>query len=105
MNSQLKSHKRFASAFERYCQLVDNARLYCTNSVGAPPSVSTTLPSGLSAMHPVLLLFFLVVTNAQCLKSNGQPLKHNTTSIREESLPTTLVFSPATLLFESLSID
>lgn len=40
VNSQLKSHKRFASAFERYCQLVDNARLYCTNSVGAPPSVS-----------------------------------------------------------------
>ncbi|KAL9401412.1 hypothetical protein Peur_005261 [Populus x canadensis] len=62
VDSQLKSHKRFASAFERYCQLVDNARLYCTNSVGAPPSVSTTLPSGLSAMHPVLLLFFLVVT-------------------------------------------
>jgi len=61
VDSQLKSHKRFASAFERYCQLVDNARLYCTNSVGAPPSVSTTLPSGLSAMHPVLLLFFLVV--------------------------------------------
>nr|APR64406.1 hypothetical protein [Populus tomentosa] len=39
VNSQLKSHKRFASAFERYCQLVDNARLYCTNSVGAPPSL------------------------------------------------------------------
>eukprot|EP00258_Populus_trichocarpa_P007694 XP_002312572.3 uncharacterized protein LOC7473451 [Populus trichocarpa] len=38
VDSQLKSHKRFASAFERYCQLVDNARLYCTNSVGAPPS-------------------------------------------------------------------
>ncbi|KAJ6911169.1 hypothetical protein NC652_021718 [Populus alba x Populus x berolinensis] len=39
VNSQLKSHKRFASAFERYCQLVDNARLFCTNSVGAPPSL------------------------------------------------------------------
>nr|XP_034925238.1 uncharacterized protein LOC118056906 isoform X3 [Populus alba] len=37
VHSRLKSHKRFASAFERYCQLVDKARLYCTNSVGAPP--------------------------------------------------------------------
>ncbi|KAJ6430173.1 hypothetical protein OIU84_021558 [Salix udensis] len=39
VNSQLTSHKRFASAFESYCKLVDNARLYCTNSVGAPPSL------------------------------------------------------------------
>lgn len=40
VNSQLKSHKRFASAFPRYCQLVDNARLYCTNAVGGPPRVN-----------------------------------------------------------------
>ncbi|XP_011029881.1 PREDICTED: uncharacterized protein LOC105129489 isoform X8 [Populus euphratica] len=39
VDCQLKSHKRFASAFERYCHLVDNARLYCTSSVGAPPSL------------------------------------------------------------------
>uniref|UniRef100_A0A2P2KMK1 Uncharacterized protein LOC105129489 isoform X2 n=1 Tax=Rhizophora mucronata TaxID=61149 RepID=A0A2P2KMK1_RHIMU len=39
VNSQLKSHKRFASKFPRYCQLVDNARLYCTNAVGGPPRV------------------------------------------------------------------
>ncbi|KAB5545075.1 hypothetical protein DKX38_013187 [Salix brachista] len=39
VNSQLTSHKRFASAFERYCKLVDNARLYCTNPVGAPPGL------------------------------------------------------------------
>ncbi|KAJ6725918.1 hypothetical protein OIU79_004138 [Salix purpurea] len=39
VNSQLTSHKRFASAFESYCKLVDNARLYCTNSFGAPPSL------------------------------------------------------------------
>ncbi|KAL6343654.1 hypothetical protein AAG906_025019 [Vitis piasezkii] len=39
VNSQLKSHKRFASAFQRYCQLVDNARLYCTNAMGGPPSL------------------------------------------------------------------
>lgn len=37
VNSQLKSHKRFANAFRNYCELVDNARLYCTNAVGGPP--------------------------------------------------------------------
>lgn len=66
VNSQLKSHKRFASAFERYCQLVDNARLYCTYSVGEPPSVSTTLPSGLSAMHPVLVFFHKMTGTHKC---------------------------------------
>jgi len=40
VNSQLKSHKRFANAFPRYCKLVDNARLYCTNVVGGPPKVN-----------------------------------------------------------------
>ncbi|XP_073004984.1 calmodulin calcium-dependent NAD kinase-like isoform X2 [Typha latifolia] len=35
VKSQLKSHKRFASAFPRYCLLVDNARLYSTNSTGS----------------------------------------------------------------------
>ncbi|XP_030470044.1 calmodulin calcium-dependent NAD kinase-like isoform X1 [Syzygium oleosum] len=39
VNSQLKSHKRFAEAFPRYCQLVDNARLYCTNATGGSPSL------------------------------------------------------------------
>ncbi|KAG7645033.1 putative Zeta toxin domain, P-loop containing nucleoside triphosphate hydrolase [Arabidopsis thaliana] len=34
---QLNSHKRFANAFPKYCELVDNARLYCTNAVGGPP--------------------------------------------------------------------
>ncbi|XVF62963.1 hypothetical protein PTKIN_Ptkin09bG0051000 [Pterospermum kingtungense] len=43
INSQLKSHKKFAAAFPRYCQLVDNARLYCTNAVGGPPKVSVSL--------------------------------------------------------------
>uniref|UniRef100_A0A1D1XJC2 Toxin PezT n=2 Tax=Anthurium amnicola TaxID=1678845 RepID=A0A1D1XJC2_9ARAE len=37
VKSQLRSHQRFASAFPRYCQLVDNARLYCTNAMGAAP--------------------------------------------------------------------
>ncbi|KAE8705020.1 P-loop containing nucleoside triphosphate hydrolases superfamily protein isoform 1 [Hibiscus syriacus] len=36
VNSQLKSHKMFASAFPGYCQLVDNARLYSTNALGGP---------------------------------------------------------------------
>ncbi|XP_058770792.1 calmodulin calcium-dependent NAD kinase-like [Vicia villosa] len=39
VNSQLKSHKRFAKAFPKYCKLVDNARLFCTNGVGAPPKL------------------------------------------------------------------
>ncbi|CAA3016331.1 P-loop nucleoside triphosphate hydrolase superfamily [Olea europaea subsp. europaea] len=37
VKSQLNSHKRFANAFQRYSQLVDNARLYCTNAPGGPP--------------------------------------------------------------------
>lgn len=40
VNSQLKSHKRFANAFPKYCNLVDNARLYSTNVVGGPPKVN-----------------------------------------------------------------
>jgi hypothetical protein len=33
VNSQLKSHKRFAVAFRKYCELVDKARLYSTNTI------------------------------------------------------------------------
>ncbi|TMW88918.1 hypothetical protein EJD97_017907 [Solanum chilense] len=39
VNSQLKSHKRFANAFDTYCQLVDNARLYSTNTLEGPPKL------------------------------------------------------------------
>ncbi|KAF7852078.1 hypothetical protein BT93_L0604 [Corymbia citriodora subsp. variegata] len=39
VKSQLRSHKRFATAFLTYCQLVDNARLYCTNALEGPPKV------------------------------------------------------------------
>ncbi|KAL4291494.1 hypothetical protein GQ457_14G004190 [Hibiscus cannabinus] len=39
VHSQLKSHKMFASAFPGYCQLVDNAKLYCTNALGGPPKM------------------------------------------------------------------
>lgn len=35
VKSQLQSHKRFATAFKSYCSLVDNARLYSTNSLGS----------------------------------------------------------------------
>ncbi|MBA0583423.1 hypothetical protein Gorai_014281 [Gossypium raimondii] len=37
VQSQLKSHKRFANAFPTYCQLVDSARLYSTNALEGPP--------------------------------------------------------------------
>ncbi|CAD6229643.1 unnamed protein product [Miscanthus lutarioriparius] len=33
VHSQLKSHKRFAGKFRKYCDLVDNARLYSTNTI------------------------------------------------------------------------
>ncbi|RZC81416.1 hypothetical protein C5167_043992 [Papaver somniferum] len=39
VKSQLKSHKRFAMAFPRYCQLVDHARLYCTDAMGISPKL------------------------------------------------------------------
>ncbi|XP_057798012.1 calmodulin calcium-dependent NAD kinase-like isoform X3 [Salvia miltiorrhiza] len=39
VNSQLKSHKRFAEAFMTYCNLVDNARLYCTNALEGAPKI------------------------------------------------------------------
>ncbi|KAI4341766.1 hypothetical protein MLD38_026450 [Melastoma candidum] len=39
VKSQLKSHKRFAAAFRTYCNLVDNARLYCTNALEGPPKL------------------------------------------------------------------
>ena len=52
VNSQLKSHKRFAGAFRGYCQLVDNARLYCTDAVGGPPTVKLN-------QRLFILLFFL----------------------------------------------
>ncbi|KAK1430399.1 hypothetical protein QVD17_13104 [Tagetes erecta] len=39
VNAQLKSHKSFANAFPKYCCLVDNARLYSTNGIAAPPKL------------------------------------------------------------------
>ncbi|KAF8014507.1 hypothetical protein BT93_H0348 [Corymbia citriodora subsp. variegata] len=39
VNTQLKSHKRFANAFRRYCELVDNAKLYRTGAMGGSPAL------------------------------------------------------------------
>ncbi|CAN8247518.1 unnamed protein product [Cochlearia groenlandica] len=39
VRSQLRSHKRFADAFLTYCNLVDNARLYCTNALEGSPKL------------------------------------------------------------------
>ncbi|KAH0905557.1 hypothetical protein HID58_037384, partial [Brassica napus] len=39
VRSQLQSHKNFANAFPKYCKLVDDARLYCTNAVAGPPQL------------------------------------------------------------------
>ncbi|PRQ36340.1 hypothetical protein RchiOBHm_Chr4g0390371 [Rosa chinensis] len=39
VNSQIQCHQRFAKAFTGYCQLVDNARLYCTNAMAGPPKL------------------------------------------------------------------
>lgn len=41
VQSQLRSHKRFANAFTTYCQLVDNARLYSTNALEGPAKVQS----------------------------------------------------------------
>ncbi|KAJ6998534.1 hypothetical protein NC653_014646 [Populus alba x Populus x berolinensis] len=43
VQSQLKSHKRFANAFLTFCHLVDNARLYCTNALEGPPKLIANL--------------------------------------------------------------
>ncbi|KAK3009186.1 hypothetical protein RJ639_013526 [Escallonia herrerae] len=45
VKSQLNSHKRFANAFPRYCNLVDHGRLYCTDAVGGPPRVRLSFAS------------------------------------------------------------
>nr|KAJ0188371.1 hypothetical protein LSAT_V11C900458720 [Lactuca sativa] len=39
VRSQLTSHKRFATAFKTYCNIVDNARLYLTNDLDGPPKL------------------------------------------------------------------
>ncbi|KAL5542143.1 hypothetical protein UlMin_009853 [Ulmus minor] len=39
VKSQLNSHKMFANAFRKYCQLVDTARLYSTNTLAGPPKL------------------------------------------------------------------
>lgn len=65
VNSQLKSHKRFASAFQRYCLLVDHARLYSTNAVGAPPMVNLYFTALLYMMTNVVYYVFMLLVNVQ----------------------------------------
>ncbi|EFJ30534.1 hypothetical protein SELMODRAFT_231175 [Selaginella moellendorffii] len=36
IKGQLRSHKLFAGSLEKYCELVDNAKIYTTNKVGEP---------------------------------------------------------------------
>jgi hypothetical protein len=57
VKSQLQSHKRFATAFHGYCGVVDNARLYSTNSMGAPKvsSLNSEVDNGLLVALPDLL--------------------------------------------------
>ncbi|KAL4620110.1 hypothetical protein ACB092_06G129800 [Castanea dentata] len=49
VNSQLKSHKRFANAFLTYCQLVENARLYCMNALEGPPKEDQKMATRLAS--------------------------------------------------------
>lgn len=39
VDAQLRSHMLFARSIEEYCELVDQATVYSTNSVGNPPQV------------------------------------------------------------------
>ncbi|CAA7395294.1 unnamed protein product [Spirodela intermedia] len=58
VKSQLKSHRSFARAFPKYCQLVDNARLYCTNLIGWKDGTSGLLidPEEIGCLHRVAAL-------------------------------------------------
>ncbi|TKY52706.1 ATP binding kinase [Spatholobus suberectus] len=56
VKSQLKSHKRFADAFLTYCQLVDNARLYSTNSLEGPPKINVVKLIGWKDRDKTLLV-------------------------------------------------
>ncbi|CAA6659006.1 unnamed protein product [Spirodela intermedia] len=56
VKSQLKSHRSFARAFPKYCQLVDNARLYCTNVMAAPPQRLADRPREIGCLHRVAAL-------------------------------------------------
>lgn len=62
VNSQLKSHKRFARAFNTYCQLVDNARLYSTNTLEGPPKVQ------LISFHHICSIICCICTNKEYSK-------------------------------------
>ncbi|KAF8086948.1 hypothetical protein N665_0607s0010 [Sinapis alba] len=74
VRSQLRSHKRFADAFLTYCNLVDNARLYCTNALeGSPKMIAWKEKEKTLLVDP---------EEIDCLKNVGR-LNENADSIYE----------------------
>ena len=95
VNSQLKSHKRFAGAFRKYCDLVDNARLYSTNTVAGakvrPPVLymhththtsrfrcSRRLIYSVSCMLSIYIYIYIYIYILRCIAADrvegqGQP--------------------------------
>ncbi|KAF3580626.1 hypothetical protein DY000_02034856 [Brassica cretica] len=74
VRSQLRSHKRFADAFLTYCNIVDNARLYCTNALeGSPKMIAWKEKEKTLLVDP---------EEIDCLKNVGR-LNENAESIYE----------------------
>ncbi|KAG5401755.1 hypothetical protein IGI04_016362 [Brassica rapa subsp. trilocularis] len=74
VRSQLTSHKRFADAFLTYCNIVDNARLYCTNALeGSPKMIAWKEKEKTLLVDP---------EEIDCLKNVGR-LNENAESIYE----------------------
>ncbi|KAK8674465.1 hypothetical protein V6N13_112756 [Hibiscus sabdariffa] len=76
VNSQLKSHKRFANAFPTYCQLVDNARLYSTNALEGPPKVKHSFSVSIFLRH--IIMNVGILTLAMIVKLIGWKDKDRT---------------------------
>ncbi|KAJ4754567.1 P-loop containing nucleoside triphosphate hydrolases superfamily protein [Rhynchospora pubera] len=52
VRAQLRSHKSFANAFPRYCQLVDGAKLYSSNSKGSAKLIGVKCASSELLVDP-----------------------------------------------------
>ena len=57
VKAQLRSHKRFASSFAGYCDLVDNARLFSSNALRGPPRVRVFVPLHASLAMDTFITF------------------------------------------------
>ncbi|KAJ8764580.1 hypothetical protein K2173_006452 [Erythroxylum novogranatense] len=104
VKSQLKSHKSFATAFPRYCQLVDNARLYCTNALGGPPKLIARKDGDGNKLlvDPEDIKCLTNVTNLKADADNVYDLHPNPSPIWESgSVWTEIVSSPARHAFLS----